>query len=158
MPKINKSLDEDRAYKKDWEKNNAFKGWLTKCPEKHQSLLNSGKDQAFCQWCKISLRCHVNTLKRHSESKGVSSGCNETKMIDIQLTMYAAIHGTMSSLDHLGETLKECGKGNSSGELINQQDNDQLLRTFELFDKLTCDADGLSNENGLDDDINYECE
>lgn len=36
---------------------------------------------------------------------------DEIKIMDIRLVLHAAVHGTISSIDHLCELLKKCGKG-----------------------------------------------
>ncbi|XP_044019226.1 uncharacterized protein LOC122859598 [Aphidius gifuensis] len=128
--------DNDRVYQKDWEKLSEFKGWLQECPPKHR--INNQKQQAYCTWCNVALRCHKNSIKRHSETivhkQAASSrvrktqpvlaksgiypvGSNESKIIDIKLVINAAVHGTMCSLDHITEILNQYSKGSSLANL-----------------------------------------
>lgn len=128
--------DNDRAYQKDWEKLPKFKGWLNECLSKYQ--IDDKKKQAYCTWCNVSLRCHKNSLTRHSETnihkQAASSrvkktqpilakcgihpvGSNESKIIDIKLVVNAAVHGTMCSLDHVTEILNQYSKGSSLANL-----------------------------------------
>ncbi|KAF7987979.1 hypothetical protein HCN44_004795 [Aphidius gifuensis] len=128
--------DNDRVYQKDWEKLSEFKGWLQECPPKHR--INNQKQQAYCTWCNVALRCHKNSIKRHSETivhkQAASSrvrktqpvlaksgiypvGSNESKIIDIKLVINAAVHGTMCSLDHITEILNQYSKDSLTSKL-----------------------------------------
>ncbi|XP_044015627.1 uncharacterized protein LOC122857495 isoform X2 [Aphidius gifuensis] len=87
-------------------------------------------DEAYCKWCKKTLRPHAATLKRHGISQahvergpsfmsrtqktlasfGIGRGTDQGK-INICLVLHAAVHGTINSLDHLNAILIECGEG-----------------------------------------------
>ncbi|KAF7998630.1 hypothetical protein HCN44_011038 [Aphidius gifuensis] len=118
--------DNSRRYRREWENENEFKAWLSEAPEKFKQ-----PGHAYCKWCNKTLRPHKSTLSKHGGTEdhiqrgsaiiskaqrtlascGVVRGTNENKINDIKLVLYAAVHGTINSIDHLGELLIKCGKG-----------------------------------------------
>ncbi|KAH0557460.1 hypothetical protein KQX54_006348 [Cotesia glomerata] len=117
-----------KAYREAWEKQPIFKGWITK---NHADSIASGKGEARCKYCNVPLRAHATDLKKHAKTsshirqaesrnrKQQPSLMNhvnpsvkrELKIAEIKMALYVANHSSIKSVDHLGEVLKQLGKG-----------------------------------------------
>ncbi|XP_011701060.1 PREDICTED: uncharacterized protein LOC105457853, partial [Wasmannia auropunctata] len=121
-----------KHYRKEWEKEKDFKGWLCRAPE---ALILAGKGEAYCKICQSTVRAHKTDLQKHLLTKAHQSKAtaldtkiqksltvcgvqtSNTKMTEIKLCMHMAAHNSIKNIDHLSELLKECGKGSDLEKL-----------------------------------------
>lgn len=121
-----------KHYRKEWEKEKDFKGWLCRAPE---ALILAGKGEAYCKICQSTVRAHKTDLQKHLLTKAHQSKAtaldtkiqksltvygvqtSNTKMTEIKLCMHVAAHNSIKNIDHLSELLKECGKGSDLEKL-----------------------------------------
>ncbi|KAH0549686.1 hypothetical protein KQX54_012491 [Cotesia glomerata] len=125
----------DKHYRVEWEKKDMFKRWLCKAPK---DLILSGQGEAYCKWCRVTLRAHKHDLKVHCSRKthqhkatsltskkqrkltdtGITTKLeSKTKIADIKLVLQIAAHSSTKSIDHLSELLKSLGKGSDLEKL-----------------------------------------
>ncbi|CAG5102790.1 Protein of unknown function [Cotesia congregata] len=123
-----------KHYREAWENQPIFKGWLTK---NSSELITAGHGEARCKFCKASLRAHASDLKKHAGTGSHlaqaklwnikkqpslishinSSQQKELKIAELKMVLYIASHSSVKSVDHLGEVLKELGKGSQLEKL-----------------------------------------
>ncbi|KAK3914514.1 Protein ZBED8 [Frankliniella fusca] len=92
-----------------------------------------GKPEAFCKVCQVHLRAHLTDLVTHAATRkhkgnaskfqrstqptlhnyGCTSVTDQAKIADMKLAVFIASHTSIQSIDHLGEILKELGKGSA---------------------------------------------
>ncbi|CAG5100547.1 Protein of unknown function [Cotesia congregata] len=80
--------------------NNGEVRWLCKAPA---SLISAGRGEAYCKFCRVSLRAQKHDLTKH--------------LAEIKLVLNNAAHGSLKNIDHLCEMLKDIGKGSQLSKL-----------------------------------------
>ncbi|CAD6213969.1 GSCOCG00011117001-RA-CDS, partial [Cotesia congregata] len=109
-------------------------GWLCKAPA---SLISAGRGEAYCKFCRVSLRAQKHDLTKHVKTQmhiknmeslnvkkqatllsiGTANVNEALKLAEIKLVLNNAAHGSLKNIDHLCEMLKDIGKGSQLSKL-----------------------------------------
>lgn len=103
-----------QKYRKEWGKLPEMKGWLEPC--------TTDNNKAYCKYCKAVLTARLNDLYKHAKTgKHVSAArpfspsrqqiipfksvdvVTDTQRKEGQLCLYAAMHTSISSINHLSD-------------------------------------------------------
>ncbi|KAK3924001.1 Zinc finger MYM-type protein 1, partial [Frankliniella fusca] len=111
--------------------------WLSRTPD---VLINEGKSEAYCKWCKSTIRPKIDALRDHIKTKthqdyakslpsssqpqlvryGYRSSASqktEEKKAELKLAVMVGCHASTKCIDHISEVLQKLGTGSALSEL-----------------------------------------
>ncbi|XP_015119417.1 uncharacterized protein LOC107042750 [Diachasma alloeum] len=121
--KMGKHGKYEKHYNKSWELAPEMAAWISKNPDP-----NALGQEAYCKFCKVGLRAHKTDLLAHAVTQkhrrfaeslnnqrpistfGINVVGDATKLAEIKLSVFVALHSAVRTIDHLGEIVQKLGK------------------------------------------------